>query len=620
MPIDINENTIRIRQHAPELYIRFRIKDLGKGIKAVIGFKKGGGSEIQSYIFDKDKWLEAEAKKWVAEHKASENIMDIPRFIFDLPVELKEMPDGEYKSTIPLARQGKWKHPEYGEFEISPKDLSEIEANFMTARESQPPVNYEHGEGVDSSIGAAGWVQKIWREDGKLLGEVFWTSEGWKKIQDGAFKYISPEIRFHYKDKENGKDRGTVLIGAALTTKPWIEDLVIDLSEKFSEILTLASLSQALDLQDVDKNKIVEALKEFLAQYNVDVPEIRQKLDILRLIMRYISDGTYLSSTKIDEAMKLIEELKGKEWSTSYINDLPDSSFAFIESGGEKDAEGKTTPRSLRHFPYKDADGKIDLPHLRNALARAPQSPFGEKAMPKLKTAAKSAGVGEYGKEKKGGENEMDIKILIEKLKLNESATEEAILSAIDVLLSKPNIDLAGLRQKLELAEDADLDKIIEAVGRLQEAIKKPEKKELSEQVASLSETVKDLTTRLSESEKKYKETELTLREKNFEMDFGERLRKGIALPKMKGWAKALYLSDIQQYVSVMDSMPVMVSLNEIGLSDNGAVDAVKKFNDRITQLQNERKLSYREAIIILGREMPELWEEYQAATKGGSL
>jgi hypothetical protein len=103
-------------------------------------------------------------------------------------------------------------------------------------------------------------------------------------------------------------------------------------------------------------------------------------------------------------------------------------------------------------------------------------------------------------------------------------------------------------------------------------------------------------------------------------MDFGERLRKGIALPKMKGWAKALYLSDIQQYVSVMDSMPVMVSLNEIGLSDNGAVDAVKKFNDRITQLQNERKLSYREAIIILGREMPELWEEYQAATKGGSL
>lgn len=56
------------------------------------------------------------------------------------------------------------------------------------------------------------------------------------------------------------------------------------------------------------------------------------------------------------------------------MNDLPDSSFLWIESGGEKDDEGKTTPRSLRHLPYKDADGKVDIPHLRNALARIPQT------------------------------------------------------------------------------------------------------------------------------------------------------------------------------------------------------------------------------------------------------
>ncbi len=61
-------------------------------------------------------------------------------------------------------------------------------------------------------------------------------------------------------------------------------------------------------------------------------------------------------------------------WSASYINDLPDSAFLYIEDGGEKDSDGKTTPRRLRHFPYKDADGKVDLPHLRNALARIPQS------------------------------------------------------------------------------------------------------------------------------------------------------------------------------------------------------------------------------------------------------
>ncbi len=60
-------------------------------------------------------------------------------------------------------------------------------------------------------------------------------------------------------------------------------------------------------------------------------------------------------------------------WDSSYVSNLPDSAFLFVESG-DKDGEGKTTPRSKRHFPYKDSSGAIDLPHLRNAIARIPQS------------------------------------------------------------------------------------------------------------------------------------------------------------------------------------------------------------------------------------------------------
>ena len=73
-------------------------------------------------------------------------------------------------------------------------------------------------------------------------------------------------------------------------------------------------------------------------------------------------------------AEHLLEVVQLAVWSTKYVNDLPDASFMFIESGGEKAEDGKTTPRSLRHFPIKDADGNIDLPHLRNAIARIPQS------------------------------------------------------------------------------------------------------------------------------------------------------------------------------------------------------------------------------------------------------
>lgn len=72
--------------------------------------------------------------------------------------------------------------------------------------------------------------------------------------------------------------------------------------------------------------------------------------------------------------MRMDAAVMDAEWSTAYINDLPDSAFLYIEAGGEKDSEGKTTPRSLRHFPVRDASGNVDMAHVHNALSRIPQS------------------------------------------------------------------------------------------------------------------------------------------------------------------------------------------------------------------------------------------------------
>ena len=80
-------------------------------------------------------------------------------------------------------------------------------------------------------------------------------------------------------------------------------------------------------------------------------------------------------------------EIAKAELSSAKINDLPDAAFAYIEPGGKKDDQGKTTPRSLRHFPVHDEA------HARNALARAPQSPFGPKAMPKIRAACHKFGI-----------------------------------------------------------------------------------------------------------------------------------------------------------------------------------------------------------------------------------
>jgi len=78
---------------------------------------------------------------------------------------------------------------------------------------------------------------------------------------------------------------------------------------------------------------------------------------------------------KLELKVKLRKVLTGQRavWTTAEQNKLPDNSFAYICEGGKKDSDGKTTPRSLRKLVYKDADGKIDLAHTKNALARLNQ-------------------------------------------------------------------------------------------------------------------------------------------------------------------------------------------------------------------------------------------------------
>jgi len=82
-----------------------------------------------------------------------------------------------------------------------------------------------------------------------------------------------------------------------------------------------------------------------------------------------------------------ILKIEKAQWSAAFINSLPDAAFAYIEAGGEKDEEGKTTPRALRHLPHHDSSVKfgsekesVDLPHLRNAMARLEQTNISDEA------------------------------------------------------------------------------------------------------------------------------------------------------------------------------------------------------------------------------------------------
>lgn len=160
----------------------------------------------------------------------------------------------------------------------------------------------------------------------------------------------------------------------------------------------------------------------------------------------------YVKSFDVGDSMEVEEKAV---WTTAYVNTLPDSAFAYVEDG-EKDEEGKTVPRSKRHLPYKDKDGKVDLAHLRNALARLSQTNISAEAKAsarrKLVSAARSSGVQVSEEDKKEVDIMENTEVKVEEKveKKEETPSKEAELAKA---LEQKEIEMKEMQAKLDKLE-----------------------------------------------------------------------------------------------------------------------------------------------------------------------
>ena len=140
---------------------------------------------------------------------------------------------------------------------------------------------------------------------------------------------------------------------------------------------------------DSDNGKLFEMMlldKEIPMGFSVGIKITDYEYDENSGLINIIdADGLEFSGTPIptdkntfDEGVNIIlQDLEEdsllasfSKWTNKYIASLPDSSFAVIE----KDfSTGKISDKRARHLPFKDKNGKVDIPHLRNALARMNQ-------------------------------------------------------------------------------------------------------------------------------------------------------------------------------------------------------------------------------------------------------
>jgi len=345
------------------------------------------------------------------------------------------------------------------------------------------------------------------------------------------------------------------------------------------------------------------------------------------------------------------KEFEEAEWTAAFINDLPDSSFAYIEPGGTKDGEGKTTPRSLRHLPYKDGSGKVDAPHVRNALSRLPQTNISaaaeETARRKLMAAASAAGVKAASEEELKAEFE----------KLDEDARYAMFLKAKDAeakaqhMMDDENLDEEG-KPKKKAPPEFNFDKADEPTKTALRAIG-----EALTNIAGVPEPVaefaKSIKTKLPSGQKSGDElvafaksafpglveaiqqplqerlsvVEKTAEELQGEKELAEMRALAADLPgdveivakRLVGFKKSMTPEDFEAYITEQKGLKEQVSKSELfgrvssGQPGAGSAEAIVMSKAQAIVAKSEFGIKDMAAAIEhVGKSDPILWGQYQ--------
>lgn len=160
---------------------------------------------------------ERDVADWCATHRTASEHSESARLF--IPHDFAEPPD--WMPVLP--RSGNYTHPKWGKVKAS----SERNARFVDGFRQgvygqQLPVDVEH-EG--KAWGAVGYLKDLRQNsDGSVDAQVDWNDRGRLLIKQDRFKYISPEWYDEWQDPATDRVYKDVLIGAALTTRPFFKE------------------------------------------------------------------------------------------------------------------------------------------------------------------------------------------------------------------------------------------------------------------------------------------------------------------------------------------------------------------------------------------------------------
>ena len=215
-----------------------------------------------------------------------------------VPVELKKdevtcfSMNQEFLVKLPIIQLGHWHHEQYGEIVFDNEVIEEVRTNLENNELGfEPPLFEGHQFKTSPAVGFLRTIE-FNNEDNILYGIWETNAEVYDQIKRGVYRYSSSEFSNDFLSKKSGERIGKVLIGMALTNKPFMPDLPRNVALSDEERKNTYSFSMELNILNNKKNTMekskdnnqpeLEELREELNSYKSELEKYSTQLEAVK--------------------------------------------------------------------------------------------------------------------------------------------------------------------------------------------------------------------------------------------------------------------------------------------------------------------------------------------------